>query len=270
MTVSEHLQVSEFAEADVRVDGEGHEEDEGSIQENKPRLCNMRVICSTTTFSKNLLHIFAGGLTEQNQASRESSDNRRVSALLHNRIDNRDSQTSKNCGQSAHADIGNVVGGVAVADVLKQETPIEADKPTRQAKQQLCERWVHVEVVLVRDVVCCELAEVDFVEPMVCSGSVDGPKGLRAEQAPEKLAWDRHVHNLVWMANLVETESKCQCGQRSHNDYAALLTLEELLDPAAVPLRCHVSTSAKGPRDKDQIGLTGLEYTSAWCSSSCT
>lgn len=165
MILSKYLQISELAEADIRVDGEGHEEDESGIQENKPRLCNMRVICSTT--SRNIATDSRVELTEQNQTSGESSNDRRISAFFHNRIHNRNSQASKNRGQSAHTDIGNVVGDVAVADVLKQETPIEADEPTRQAKQQLCEGRMHVEVVLVCDIVCCELAEVNFVEPMV-------------------------------------------------------------------------------------------------------
>lgn len=109
-------------------------------------------------------------LTEEYQRGRKGSNDSRITALLHDRIDNGDSETSKDRRERTHADVGNVVGGIAIADVLEEERPIEADKPTRQAKEQLCERRMHVKVVLMRDIVRCELSEMDFIESMSRSG----------------------------------------------------------------------------------------------------
>ena len=55
---------------------------------------------------------------------------------------------------------------VAIANGLKLELAVEADKPTRQAKEEFRKRRVHIEVVFPEDVVRREFAKVHFVEPV--------------------------------------------------------------------------------------------------------
>lgn len=39
-----NLRVSDFAEADVGIQGEGHEENKSGIKENEPRLCDVTIV----------------------------------------------------------------------------------------------------------------------------------------------------------------------------------------------------------------------------------
>ena len=55
---------------------------------------------------------------------------------------------------------------VAIANGLELELAVEADKPTRKAKEEFRKRRVHIEVVFPEDVVRREFAKVDFVEPV--------------------------------------------------------------------------------------------------------
>ena len=57
-----------------------------------------------------------------------------------------------------------MVLGVAVSNVLEREVTIEADKPSRESKQKFCEGWVHIEVILSKDVVGSKLPKVNLIE----------------------------------------------------------------------------------------------------------
>src|SRR6266446_7614812 len=70
--------------------------------------------------------------TKEEDRSRESGDDSRIPTLLHDSINNRDRQTAKDRRECAHADIWNVVRGVAIANVVEVEVSIEAYKPASQ------------------------------------------------------------------------------------------------------------------------------------------
>lgn len=93
------------------------------------------------------------GRTEKNDRRRERSNDRRITALLHDGVNNRDSQASHNRRERPHADIRHMAGGVAVSNVLEHELSVEAHKPAGEPEEQLRERRVDVEVVLAEDVV---------------------------------------------------------------------------------------------------------------------
>lgn len=103
--------------------------------------------------------------TKENDSRRERRNDRRVPALLHNSVHNRNRETPQDRRQRAHADVRHMARGVAVANRLERELAVKPDEPAREPEEQLRERRVHVEVVLAHDVVRRELAEVDLVEP---------------------------------------------------------------------------------------------------------
>jgi len=105
-----------------------------------------------------------GGRTEQDEGRRERRDDGRVSTLLHDGVDDRDSETSKDSRERTHPNVGDVGRSVAVADVLKVELAIKADEPASESEEKFRQRGVHVEVVLASNVVGREFPEVNFVE----------------------------------------------------------------------------------------------------------
>lgn len=64
-----------------------------------------------------------------------------------------------------------MVLGVAVSNVLEREVAIKADEPSRKSKQKFCEGWVHIEVILPKDIVGGKLAKVNFIEAGGCMNS---------------------------------------------------------------------------------------------------
>jgi hypothetical protein len=103
-------------------------------------------------------------LTKQNQGGRESGDDSGIATLLHDRVDHWDSETSKNGWERAHADVGDVVDSIAIANALEEERAVETDKPTSKTEQHLGERRVDIKVVLVGEVVRSKLSKVDLIE----------------------------------------------------------------------------------------------------------
>jgi len=73
--------------------------------------------------------------TKQDDRGREGRNNSRIPALLHDRINNRDGETAKDRRKRAHANIWNVVRGVAIANVVEVEMSIEAHEPASQTEQ---------------------------------------------------------------------------------------------------------------------------------------
>ena len=61
-----------------------------------------------------------------------------------------------------------MVVGVTVSNVLEREVTIEADEPSRKAEQKFCEGWMHIEVILPKDIVRGEFAKVNFIEASGC------------------------------------------------------------------------------------------------------
>ena len=102
--------------------------------------------------------------TEQDEASGEGGDGSRVTRLLHDSKDDGDGSAAEEGGEGAETDVRHLVYGVAVANVCKIEFAIKADEPARKPEEELCERWVDVEVVLPEDIERGELAKVDLVE----------------------------------------------------------------------------------------------------------
>ena len=69
--------------------------------------------------------------TKKNKRSRERSDDSRISALLHDSVDERNGKTTKDSRKRAHPNKRDVMVGVAIANIVEVEFPIEANKPTR-------------------------------------------------------------------------------------------------------------------------------------------
>ena len=57
-----------------------------------------------------------------------------------------------------------MVRRVAVPNVVEGEAPIEPDEPAGKTEEQFGERRVDIKVVLARNVVCGEFAEVDLIK----------------------------------------------------------------------------------------------------------
>ena len=79
-----------------------------------------------------------------------------------------------------------------------------------------------------------------------------------------------HLHNLVWVANLVEAKSKCEGGESANDNHATPGALQQLFNLTArllladnqqVSMQCTSGIPTAKPR-------TGSRYTAATCSSS--
>lgn len=85
--------------------------------------------------------------TKKDDRRRKRCDQCSVSTLFHYSIYNWDGKTTEDCGESTHSNIRNVIFRVVVADVLKAELTIESHEPASEAKKELCEWWMYVEVI---------------------------------------------------------------------------------------------------------------------------
>lgn len=103
--------------------------------------------------------------TEKDERCRKGSDDGSITTLLHDPIDDGNSETAENCGQSTHAHVWDVVLRVIVTNGLEVETTIESNEPTSEAKEKLCKGWMHVEIVFSRYVVSRKFSEMNFVKP---------------------------------------------------------------------------------------------------------
>ena len=102
--------------------------------------------------------------TKQDEDRRECRYDCTVAALLHDTVYDGDGQAAQECGESAHADVGNVGLSVAVANVLETEAAVIANKPASKTKEEFREGRMYVEVVLSCDVIGGKFAEMDFIE----------------------------------------------------------------------------------------------------------
>lgn len=130
--------VSQLIEPDIAEQATRHREDERRIQQNQPRLSNMRVI-------------------KQHQPSRDDAGGEGVSRFPHDVEDNRDGEGAEQGRHGAEGDVGDFVGNVRVPDVLEVEVSIVAHEPAHQREEQLSEGRVDVEEVGALEVVGREL-----------------------------------------------------------------------------------------------------------------
>ena len=91
--------------------------------------------------------------TKENQTSRKSRNDCRITAFLHDSVYDGYRHTSKHRWERPHADIGNVVLRVAVTNGFELEFAVEANKPTGKTVEHFRERWMDIEVVFSLDVV---------------------------------------------------------------------------------------------------------------------
>lgn len=103
-------------------------------------------------------------LTEKDDNRRKSSNDSRVSALLHDIENNRNRETTEYSWQGTHSPVWDVISRVAVPNVHKVKVALETNKPSRESDQQLRKWGVNVEVVLATQIVGSELAEMNFIK----------------------------------------------------------------------------------------------------------
>ena len=130
--------MAKLVEADVAPDGEGHEENEGGIEEDESGLANV-------------------GVVEEHKTGSQNTGRQRVARLPHDHEDGRDGQGPHRGGHCAVCNVGDLVCDVRVANVLKQELAIVADQPACESEQELAERRMHIEEVGSLEVVRGEL-----------------------------------------------------------------------------------------------------------------
>lgn len=103
-------------------------------------------------------------LTKKNDARREGRHNGRITTLLHNHVNDRDGEGTKDGWKSAHPNIRDMVGRVAIPNIVEGEAPVEPDEPAGETEEQFGEGRVDVEVVFARYVVRREFAKVDLIK----------------------------------------------------------------------------------------------------------
>jgi len=181
-----HSLVTIFAELDIRVDGQRHEEDQGRVKQDQPRLGNVGIICALLEPWIGYLDV-PKRLTEKNDDSRECTNYSGVSTLLHDTVYNRNSETTENRWQGTQSPVWYVIGRVAVTDVREVKVALKTDKPSSKSEQHLCEWRVDVEVVLAAEVVGGKLAKMDLVKATV--GIFFSFRVLRRQTAETYTTW---------------------------------------------------------------------------------
>ena len=156
------LLVAIFAEFDIRVDRQRHEEDQNRVEQDQSRLSNVGVVWLPLVSRIGIRLCLR--LTEKNDYSRESTNDSRVSALLHDGVYNRNRETTKHRRQGTHSPVWDVVGRVAVTNAREVEVALKTNKPSRKSEQQLRKWGVNVEIVFATQVVGGKLAKMDLVE----------------------------------------------------------------------------------------------------------
>jgi hypothetical protein len=162
----EYIQVSDLPEPNIGVQGQSHEEHKGGIEKDQPRLANVTIVYRHSQLAAQYRQFETTILTNSDQQSGERTNYNRESALLHDLIHDRDREASKDCRHGSHTNIRDMVFRVAIANGLEFELAIETDKPSSKTEKELRKRRVHIKVVFPKNVVFCEFAEVDFVEPV--------------------------------------------------------------------------------------------------------
>lgn len=155
--------VSIFAELDVRIDRQRHKEDQNCIKQDQPRLGNVGVIWFILVSHIGRPDVSARH-TEKDYDRRKSSNNSRVSTLMHDIVHNRNRQTAQNGWQGTHSPVWDIISRVAVSNVLEVEVALKTNKPSCKSEQQLRKWGMDVEIVLATEIVCGKLAKMDLIE----------------------------------------------------------------------------------------------------------
>lgn len=91
--------------------------------------------------------------TDSDKSSGKAGNSSGETSLLHYAINDRNSNTSEQCWKRPHANVRNMVLGIAVPNLLKVEGAVVSYKPAGGSEHHLRQRRVDVKVVLPRDVV---------------------------------------------------------------------------------------------------------------------
>lgn len=105
-----------------------HEENKGCVEQNEPGLADVRVV-------------------EQDQTGGENTSRKRVARLPHNQEDSRNSERPKQRRECSVGNVGDIVGDIGVANVLKLEVAIVSYQPADKGEEELAERGVDIEEV---------------------------------------------------------------------------------------------------------------------------
>jgi hypothetical protein len=155
--------VTIFAELDIRIDRQRHEEDQNRVKQDQSRLRNVGIVwlplVSPLEHPRSIWE-----LTEKDYDCRESSNDSRVSTLLHDIVHNRNRETTEYSWQGTHSPVWDVIGRIAVTDVREVKIALKTNKPSRKSEQQLREWGMDIEVVLATQIVGRELAEMNLVK----------------------------------------------------------------------------------------------------------
>ncbi|KAI7968902.1 hypothetical protein EIK77_007597 [Talaromyces pinophilus] len=135
------LVVALFVEFDVAEDAQSNTQDQASIQQDQSVFANVSIV-------------------KNHQSGSQNTGWQRISRLPHDVKDDRNSQGSKSCGQSAVCEVGDFVRDVGIANILKGKAAIVADQPADEGKQQFGEWRVNVEEVGSLQVVRSELYQI--------------------------------------------------------------------------------------------------------------
>lgn len=99
------------------------------------------------------------GVVKHHQTGSQHTGRQRVARLPHDEEHHGNGQGAESSRHGTEGEVGHIVFDVRVADVLEQESSIEAHEPTHEGKQQLSKRWVHIEEIGTLKVVRSELAK---------------------------------------------------------------------------------------------------------------
>lgn len=133
--------VTLFVELDVAEDADRDTQDQASIQQDQAVFTDVSIV-------------------KDHQSGSQNTGRQGISRLPHDIKDDRNSQRSKSCGQSAVCEVGDFVRDVGIANVLKGEAAIVADQPAYEGKQQFGEWRMDIEEVGSLEIVRSELHKI--------------------------------------------------------------------------------------------------------------
>lgn len=137
--------VSELVELNIEEQAASHGENQGGIQENEAGLANV-------------------GVVKEDQTSGEQASGKTVARLPHDEVRHGDGEGTEDSRQGTVSHVGDLVGDVGVANVLKVEATIVADQPAHEGEEELAEGRVDIEEVGSLEVVGGELSKVHLIE----------------------------------------------------------------------------------------------------------
>jgi len=150
--------VSQLVELDVAEEAARHGEDEGCVKENESGLTDVRIV-------------------EEDETGGHQTSRKTVTRLPHDQVDHRDSQGAKKRRKRAEGDIGDLVNGVRVANIVEVEVAIVTDEPTDECKKKLAKGRVYVEEVSFFEIVGCKLSRRRIVSSGALMPSGESRRG---------------------------------------------------------------------------------------------